>query len=247
MPPISYQNRVLARLPKAEIARLVPYLFPVMLAQGQILHEARRRVDHAYFLQDGLASIVATMNGGPSVEVGVVGNEGIIGLPVLLGTESMPNRTLIQIPGSGFRIKAQFLEEVLQRRGELRKRSQRYIHAHLVQVSQIATCNRLHEIAERLARWLLMCHDRIASDDLQITHQSLGDMLGAPRTTVTLAAGTLQRAGLVDYSRGRVTIVNRKGLEKATCECYGVIRSEYDRLGVICQTYKTQRLARGHS
>jgi CRP-like cAMP-binding protein len=228
-----YGNLILASLPKSELALLAPRLTPVKLPQGQTLLDAGQTVEFAYFLDGGLASVVATMESGTSVEVGVVGKEGVIGLPVLLGTESLPNRTFIQIPASGFRIKAGHLQEAFERPGKLRQRLQRYLQVHLVQASQTAACNRLHEIAERLSRWLLMCQDRTESNDLQITHQSLADMLGTPRSTVTLAARMLQKAGLVDYSRGHIKIQNRKGLEDAACECYRTIRNECDRLHIF--------------
>jgi len=228
-----YRNRILTSLSKGELSSLAPHLSPVTLPQGHTVLDAGQKVDHAYFLEDGLASIVVTMESGTSVEVGVVGREGMIGLPLLLGTESLPHRTFIQIPATGFRIRAAVLRLELAKSEKLRHRTQVYLQAHLVQASQTAGCNRLHEIAERLARWLLMCDDRTESDDLEITHQTLGDMLGAPRATVTLAARMLQKAGLVDYSRGHVRILNRRGLEEAACECYRNIRREYERLDLL--------------
>lgn len=145
----------------------------------------------------------------------------------------MPGETFIQVEASGYRIKAQRLKEEFERPGELRRHLQKYVMANLVQSAQNAACNRLHTIGERLARWLLTCHDRIRSDRMPLTHEFLAQMLGAPRTTVTLAAGILHEAGLIDYSRGHVTIKNRSGLEKAACECYRVVRNEFDRLGLL--------------
>ena len=229
----SYQNRILSSLPDAEIARLANHLSAVMLHQEQVLLDSDRKIQYAYFVEAGLASIVSTMNDGKSVEVGVVGKDGMIGLPALLGTDSMPNRTFIQIPGSGYRIKASELKTEFERAGKLHNKLHRYVQAFLVQASQTAACNRLHEISERLARWLLMCQDRTDSDQLEITHKSLADMLGAPRPTVTLAAGILQKAGAVRYSRGKVSILNRKRLEDASCECYATIHKECKRLGLL--------------
>jgi CRP-like cAMP-binding protein len=150
----------------------------------------------------------------------------------LLGTKTMPTRTFMQIAGNGFKIKAQYLVDEFERSGTLQKKVNRYFQANLVLTGQTAACNRLHDIAERLARWLLMCHDRMESDTFPITHEFLGHMLGTPRSTVTLAAGILHKAGLIDYSRGKVTVRDRKGLEKAACECYQTIRKEFDRLGI---------------
>lgn len=227
-----YQNRILASLPEDELRRL-GHMSLVHLSQGATLVHAGKKAEYAYFIETGLASIVTTMGNGTSVEAGIVGFDGIAGLHILLGSNRMPHRTFMQMPGSGFRIKAEVLGKEIERPGKLRQKLQHYLQAHLTQVSQTAACNRLHGVAERMARWLLMCHDRATSDDLRITHQSLADMLGTPRPTVTLAAGILQRTGLIEYSRGRVKILNRKKLEKASCECYGAIQQEYKRLGVL--------------
>jgi CRP-like cAMP-binding protein len=227
-----YKNRILASLSRAEISRLAPHLSPVTLPAGKTLLNPGEEITHAYFLETGLASVVVAMSNGSTVESGITGNEGVIGIPVLLGTKSMPTRTFMQIPGEGFRIKAQRLSDEYERPGTLRKHINWYFQAHLVQTAQTAACNRLHDIAQRLARWLLMCHDRMEADVFSITHEFLGHMLGTPRSTVSLAAGILHKGGLVDYTRGRVTIQDRSGLEKAACECYQTIRNEFDRLGM---------------
>jgi hypothetical protein len=163
----------------------------------------------------------------------VIGREGLVGLPVLLDTGSMPGRTFMQIGGAGFSIDADDLKTEFESPSELRRHLQRYVQGFLVESAQTAACNRLHSIEGRLSRWLLTCLDRTDSDALQLTHEFLGQMLGAPRTTVTLAAGLLQRAGLIEYSRGRVTIRDRAGMEKITCECYGTVRDEFRRLGLL--------------
>ena len=231
-PKQQYKNHVLAALPKAEIARLRPHLSPVTLRlRAQLLDG--KPPGYAYFLEEGLASVVLPMKEGRTVEVGVIGIDGVVGLPVLLGAGRMPGETFIQVEASGYRIKAQRLKEEFERPGELRRHLQKYVMANLVQSAQNAACNRLHTIGERLAKWLLTCHDRIRSDRMPLTHEFLAQMLGAPRTTVTLAAGILHEAGLIDYSRGHVTIKNRSGLEKAACECYRVVRNEFDRLGLF--------------
>jgi len=230
-PKREYKNLVLASLPKAEINRLVPHLSPVTLKVRDELLDGRSK--YAYFLEDGLASVVLPMENGATVEVAVIGRDGVVGLPMLLGAKSMPGETYIQIPGSGFRVEAQRLRNEFERSGELRRHLQKYLLANLVQSAQNAACNRLHSIGERLARWLLTCHDRVQTDHMPLTHEFLAAMLGAPRTTVTLAAGILHKAGLIDYSRGHVTIKDRQKLEAACCECYRVVRDEFDRLGLF--------------
>ena len=231
-PKQQYKNHVLAALPKAEIARLTPHLSPVTLKLRTQLLDGKAP-GYAYFLEEGLASVVLPMKEGRTVEVGVIGIDGVVGLPVLLGAGRMPGETFIQVEASGYRIKAQRLKEEFERPGELRRHLQKYVMANLVQSAQNAACNRLHTIGERLAKWLLTCHDRIRSDRMPLTHEFLAQMLGAPRTTVTLAAGQLHEAGLIDYSRGHITIKDRSGLEKAACECYRVVRNEFDRLGLF--------------
>jgi CRP-like cAMP-binding protein len=192
-----------------------------------------RAPGHAYFLEEGLASVVLPMKDGGTVEVGVIGIDGVVGLPALLGAGRMPGETFIQVEASGYRIRAQRLKEEFERPGELRRHLHKYLMVNLVQSAQNAACNRLHPIAQRLARWLLTCHDRVQSDRMPLTHEFIAQMLGAPRTTVTLAAGMLQQAGLIDYSRGHVTVKNRSGLEEAACECYGIVRKEFQRLGLL--------------
>jgi CRP-like cAMP-binding protein len=231
-PTLQYRNRVLTALPKAELGRMERHLSPVMrLEQEQTLLDGT--AEYGYFLEDGIASIVSTLANGDTVEVGIVGIDGVVGVPILLGTEGGPGRTFIQIAGTGFRINAEFLKAEFERSGVLRKHLQKYLQGFFVQTAQTAVCNRLHNIEERLSRWLLSCRDRMESDQLRLTHDFLGQMLGAPRTTVTLAAGLLHRAGLIDYSRGLVTIRDRTGLEGAACECYRIVRDEFVRLGLL--------------
>ena len=227
----NFKNRVLAALPKAEIDRIRRHLSPVNLKLRQQLLDGH--AEHAYFVEEGLASVVLAMADGTTVEVGVIGNDGVVGLPILLGAATMPGETFIQVEGSGFRVDGKFLKEEFERPGALRRHLNKYLLANLVQSAQNAACNRLHPIAERLARWILTCHDRVQSDRIPLTHEFLAQMLGAPRTTVTLAAGILHEAECIDYSRGHVTIKNRTELEKAACECYGVVRKEFERLGLL--------------
>ena len=231
-PRSMYKNRILASLPRAEIARLSPHLLPLDLPSGKTLMDPGQEISFAYFLETGLASAVVVMAYGSMVETGITGNDGLVGFPVLLGTKTIPTRTFMQIPGKGFKITAQHLVDEFERSGTLQKKINRYFQAHLVLTAQTAACNRLHDIAERLARWLLMCRDRMESDTFSITHEFLGHMLGTPRSTVTLAAGILHKSGLIGYSRGKVIIQDRKGLENTACECYATIRKEFDRLGL---------------
>lgn len=226
-----YKNRILAALPKAEIKRLASRLSPVTLNQHAPLMDGK--ADYGYFLEEGIASAVVTLSGGDTVEVGVIGVDGVVGLPILLGTGHSPGRTFIQIAGSGYRIDAKDLKDEFERSGKLREHLQRYMQGFVVQTAQTAACNRLHTIEERLSRWLLTCRDRTESDQLHLTHDFLGQMLGAPRTTVTLAAGLLHRAGLINYSRGVVTVQNREGLENTACECYRIVRDEFGRLNLL--------------
>jgi len=230
-PTKRYKNRVLAALPKAEIDRLKPHLSPVTLKVRTPLLDGH--ADHAYFMEEGLASVVLTLAGGATVEVGIIGIDGVVGLPIILGAGTVPGETFIQVAGSGYRIDATVLKAEFERDGQLRSHLQKYVQAYLIQSAQNAACNRLHTINERLARWILTCHDRVQTDRMPLTHEFLGQMLGSPRTTVTLAAGTLHEAGLIDYSRGHVTIKNRRELEGVTCECYGTVRDEYRRLGLL--------------
>ncbi len=231
-PKEQFKNRVLAALPKAELDRLAPHLSPIRLDLRTSLMDGRAG-SYAYFLESGLASVVLPMANGATVEVGVIGKEGVVGLPLLLGADRMPGQTFIQVAASGYRIEVERLREEYERGGELRRYLQRCLLAHLVQSAQNAACNRLHSIAERLAKWLLNCRDRVETDRLPLTHEFLAQMLGAPRTTVTLAAGMLHHAGVINYTRGQVTIINRAGLEEVACECYQAVREEFRRLGLL--------------
>lgn len=215
--PQTYKNRVLASLPAHEIRRLAPHLSPVTLKRNRSLHDSGQVVDTVYFLEQGLCSHVVTMETGNTIEVSITGREGFVGLPAVLGTGHSPNRSFMQIPGHGFSVKAKVLREQSEAPGELRLCLQRCIQRVLVQTAQTAACNRVHELEERLARWLMMCHDRLQSDHLPITHEFLAMMLGTRRTTVAVAAGMLHKAGLIAYSRGQVTIQNREGLTHAAC------------------------------
>ena len=229
--PLAYRNRVLAALPRAEINRLAPHLSAVTLPQDKILLDGN--ATHAYFLEQGIASVVVSVQNGDTVEVGIVGTDGVVGIPILLGTDSTPGMTFIQIAGSGFRVEAKVLKEAFEQPSRLREFLQTYMQGFFVQTAQTAACNRLHNIEERLARWLLTARDRLETDTLSLTQEFLSQMLGAPRTTVNLAAGLLQRSGMIVQSRGGVTIKDRVALEGAACECYQTVRDEFRRLKLL--------------
>jgi len=226
-----FRNRILGSLSAGELSRLSPHLVPAALPQNKILLDGQASA--AYFVEEGIASVVVTLEEGDTVEVGVIGNDGVVGIPTLLGVENGTTRTFMQIQGSGYSIKPNILREEFERPGELRQQLQKYMQAFMVQTAQTAACNRVHGIEERLARWLLTCRDRMPSDQLQLTQTFLAQMLGAPRTTVTLAAGILERAGLINHSRGVVIIRNREELENTACECYRTVRDEYKRFRLL--------------
>ncbi len=227
--PPAAQNRLLAALPGKEYEQLAPHMQKVSFEQGQVLYEPNEAIEHAYFPLNGVASMLVTTQTGASVEVGLVGREGFIGYQPLLGMKSAPNSAITQVPGDSLRINSENLKKEFDRGGRLQAVLHRQIQAQIVQMSQGAACNRLHEVNERLARWLLMMHDRAESDKLPLTHEFLSQMLGANRATVSLTAGIFQQAGLIRYTRGTVTILNREGLEDLACECYGVVKAEFDQ------------------
>ncbi len=231
--PQKYKNRVLASLPVVEMKRLAPHLTPVTLKMNRSLHDSGQMVDTVYFLEQGICSHVVTMETGNTVEVGITGREGFVGLPAVLGTGHSPYRSFMQISGHGFSVKAKILREQSEASSELRLCLQRSIQGLLVQTALLAACNRVHDLEERLARWLMMCQNRIQSDQIPITHEFLAMMLGTRRSSVTVAAGMLHKAGLIAYSRGHVTIQNREGLKDAACECYQIVFEEYVRLGLL--------------
>jgi len=203
---------------------LRPDLEFIQTPQHHILHEAGEKIEFAYFLNEGMASLVVLTSDGRSVEVAIVGREGIVGTPLGVGLRRSPYRSIMQIPGNGVRIKSDTLEEQLQALPELRLSLNRYVLVQGLQIAQIAACNRLHEIEQRLARWLLMCQDRVGCEFLPVTHEFLAQMLGTGRPSVSLAAGILQKAGTIENLRGTVKILNRKELESAACECYKTLQ-----------------------
>jgi CRP-like cAMP-binding protein len=219
-------NKILLGLPPKEREMLFPKLELVRLKTHHVLHEPGDSLKSAYFCDSGLVSILSVFPDGKSVEVGLVGKEGFIGLPLVAGFRSAPTRAIAQIDATAFRVDGETLMVILRQCPKLERRLQQFSQIMAAQVTQIAACNRLHEVNERLARWLLMSADRVESNSLPLTHEFLGQMLGTRRSSVTVAAGMLQKAGLIAHSRGDVQIVDRKKLEEAACECYQIMQRQ---------------------
>jgi len=224
------QNRLLKRLPPAIMRRLRRNLKEVALTPGFPLHEPRRPLRYVYFPETGTASIRTVLKDGTETEVATVGREGLVGLAVFLGAKSTPRRTVWQMQGTAMRMDAAVLRHETRCGGAFSDVLHLYAQALFTQLSQLATCSRFHTIKQRCCCWLLMTHDRVEGNEFALTHEFLAQMLGTRRSGVTVIAGTLQRAGLIEYRRGHVTIRNRAALEKAACECYAIVRGEFDRL-----------------
>ena len=225
-----HANRLLGLLPPRDYERLRPHLQRIALEYRQSLYRAHKPIEFVYFIETGVGSLVNTMANGEAAEVGTIGNEGTVGLPLVLGDNRAPTSVYVQVPGVGLRIKASLFKKELARSASMRAVMLRYTHAFFNQVAQSAACNQFHSLQQRCCRWLLMTHDRMHSDEFLLTQEFLAMMLGVQRTGVSAAAGALQRAGLIRYKRGTVTIINRRGLIRRSCECYGVSKAEFDRL-----------------
>jgi CRP-like cAMP-binding protein len=223
-------NRLLALLSSRDNAALRPHLERLPLDYKQSLYRADKPVDFVYFIETGVGSLVNTMANGQAAEVGTIGNEGIVGLPIVLGDDQAPTAVYVQVPGSGLRMKASLFKRELARSPTMQVVMLRYVHALFNQVAQSAACNHFHSLEQRCCRWLLMTRDRMDSDKFLLTQEFLAMMLGVQRPGVSIAAGGLQRAGLITYSRGNVAILDGVGLKKRSCECYGVSKREFDRL-----------------
>ena len=221
-------NRLLLNLPARERALLYPQLTFVEMRSPDVLQECEQPVKYVYFIESGVASVLNVMEDGRSVEVGISGKEGCTGLPLAVGLKTSICRIVVQTAGTAFRIAGPKLIATLGQCPRLQNQIQQYSHLIAMQSAQIASCNRLHEVEERLARWLLMSHDRIESEILPLTQEFIAQMLGTRRSSVTVAAGVLQRAGLIRYARGSIEIVDRTGLEAASCECYRILRRHAD-------------------
>jgi CRP-like cAMP-binding protein len=223
-------NRILGGLPLQDRARLLLSLQPVTLELGDVVCEAGARMEHVYFPTTSVMSLLYTMEDGATAEMGLAGNDGMLGLALFLGGETTPARTAVVVGGGALRMRARTLREEFAAGGALQARLLRYTQAFMTQVAQTAVCNRLHAVEQRLCRWLLMCSDRVHSDQLQMTQELISNMLGGRRETVTVAAGRLQDAGLIRYARGHIDVLDRRGLEAAVCECYSIVEAELDRL-----------------
>jgi CRP-like cAMP-binding protein len=228
--PESPRNRLLAALPLEEYERLQPQLETVSLALQERVYEQGEPVQYVYFPRTGVISLLAVMPDGAAVEFATVGSEGMVGLPVLLGAESLPSLALCQVPSVGERISAADFREAISRPGRLPVLLHRYTQALFNEAAQSAVCNRLHTVDARCARWLLITHDRVEGDRFPITQEFLSFMLGVRRPSVSMAAGALQKAGLIHYTRGQLTVLDRPGLEVAACDCYRIVCAEFERL-----------------
>jgi CRP-like cAMP-binding protein len=224
------RNRILAALPPDEWARLREHAQWVPMPLAKVVFEPNQPIEHVYFPEEGVVSIVGLVEDGSAVETATVGNEGMAGVPVFLGAMQMAGQAFVQVAGSAWRIPSTVLRDEVRRGGALAAALGRYTQALFTLVAQSSACNRKHAVEQRCARWLLMTHDRVGGDTFALTQLTLSQMLGVRRATVSEAAGALQQAGLIEYSRGRITVLDRAGLEAAACVCYAVIRAEFARL-----------------
>lgn len=221
---------MLAALPIAELSRWLPNLEPVEMPLGRVLYESGDRLAHVFFPTTSIVSLLYVMEDGASAEIAVVGYEGIVGISLFMGGQSTPSRAVVQSAGYGFRLEANLMMQEFNRGGPVMHLLLRYTQALITQMSQTAVCNRHHSLDKQLCRWLLLSLDRLHSSKLMMTQELIANMLGVRREGVTEAAGRLQKAGIIHYQRGHITVLDREGLERRSCECYGVVKSEYDRL-----------------
>jgi len=224
------QNQLLRALPKLEYERLFPHLELIEMPLGEVLYESGKQLRHVYFPTDSIVSLLYVMEDGASAEIAVVGNEGIIGIALFMGGETTPSRAVVQSAGYAYRLKGHLLRQEFDRSGPLQHLLLRYTQALITQMAQTAVCNRHHSVDQQLCRWLLLSLDRLPGNELIMTQELIANMLGVRREGVTEAAGKLQEAGLIQYSRGHITVLDRPRLEARTCECYSVVKREFDRL-----------------
>ena len=226
----SVRNRILACLPQEDRDSLQPHLERIPLAYQQVLHEANRPIAQVYFLESGLGSVLVPTDDGATIEVAMIGFEGMSGTAVVLGADSAPHRCIVQAPGEAWRMRSSDLMAAMNRSASLRELLLRHAQAFTIQVAQLAACNARHTLSQRLARWLLVAHDRTGHGELALTHEFLSQMLGVRRAGVTMGVQVLEAAGSIAAQRGRVTVLNRGKLEHVSCRCHGVVKAEYARL-----------------
>lgn len=224
------ENRLLAALPRNEYERLLPNLQQVSFSLGEVVYEFGGHLDYVFFPTTSIVSLLYTMENGSSAEMGLTGNDGVVGIALFVGGGTMPNRAVVQSAGTAIRLKAKVLQDEFALGGKFQQLLLRYTQALITQISQTAVCNRLHSVEQQLCRWLLLSHDRLKTDELIMTQELIADMLAVRREGVTVAAGHLQDAGAISYVRGRIKILNRQKLEVTVCECYQVVKDEFLRL-----------------
>src|SRR5471030_1994141 len=224
------QNHLLAALLDTDFDRIAPHLEPVMMRLGDVLYEPGGKLNHVYFPTSSIVSLHYVLENGSSSEIAGVGNEGILGISLFMGGNTTPSRAVIQTAGHGYRLKAQFMMEEFNRAGVMLRLLLRYTQALITQMSQTAVCNRHHSLEQQLCRWLLVTLDRVPSGELVMTQELVASMLGVRREGITEAAGKLRDEAIIDYRRGHISVLKRQGLEKLSCECYGVVKVEFDRL-----------------
>ena len=224
------QNHLLAALEVPDYERLEPHLELVQMPLGEALYESGGQLKHVYFPTTAIVSLLYVMENGASAEIAVVGNEGILGIALFMGGETTPSRAIVQSAGHGYRLRAQLLKDEFNRAGPVMRLLLRYTQALITQMAQTAVCNRHHSVDQQLCRWLLLSLDRLPTTQLNMTQELIANMLGVRREGVTEAAGKLQDAGIIRYKRGRITVLDRPRLEQASCECYPVVKKEFDRL-----------------
>lgn len=223
-------NRLLAALPREEHARLVPRLQRVRLHKGQVICEAGDRLRFVYFVNSGVLSLLSTTRNGETIEVAMVGSEGVTGIPVILGINRMPYGVMVRVQGDAMRMRAEVFRDEFARGGRFQRLLLGYTHTLFIQVAQSTVCNRFHPFEQRLARWLLLTRDEVKSNTFKLTQEFISQMLGTQRTLVTMAASALQDAGLIRYHYGQIKILDSPGLEAAACECYGIVKQEIEQI-----------------
>jgi len=224
------QNHLLAALPAPDYARLLPDLEPIAMPLGWVVYESGGHMGYVYFPTTSIVSLLYVIENGASAEIAIAGNEGLVGISLFMGGDSTPSRAVVQSAGEGYRVKASVLKKEFALGGDLQHLALRYTQALITQMAQTAVCNRHHTLDQQLCRWLLLSMDRLPGNELKMTQELIANMLGVRREGVTVAAGDLQTEGLIHYSRGHITILDRAGLEQRVCECYAVVKKEFDRL-----------------